>query len=176
MTSTKTGANADVSFKRQFNGYASEQVDQYIYSITKAYQTAYDEYNAVCGKYNGLLEAYKRLEERGKSAPEADVIARTLIKAESLARKIVADANSEAAKITADARADGKRITDEADSRAARTASQAKENQDMAYEIVKRSIEKLQNMLTPETAYADVPQTWKRPALAPLESNRRLSS
>ena len=49
-----TITNMELSFEKQFNGYDKGQVDSYIANIAGAYQTAYDEYNALSEKYNDV--------------------------------------------------------------------------------------------------------------------------
>jgi len=104
----------EVSFEKQLSGYDRGQVNRYIANISEAYQTAYNEYTAVCEKYNSLLEDYRKLEEKEQNKPGADIIAKTLVDTESLAHRILEDAGSEAARITSDAIAEAKRITDDA--------------------------------------------------------------
>ena len=106
--------NTEVHFEKQFNGYDRGQVDRYVASLTNAYQTAYDEYKAVCDKYNGLLEDYKEFKEKEAERPAADIITKTLVDTESLAHKIIADATEEAARITDKAETEAKRIIDDA--------------------------------------------------------------
>ena len=112
--------STEISFEKQFNGYDRGQVDRYIASLAKAYQTAYDEYNAVNCKYKGLLEDYKNLEAKEQSKPNADVIAKTLISSEELAKKIISNAEKEAATIIIGALADGKSIIDDANAETAK--------------------------------------------------------
>jgi len=86
-------------FKEQSNGYDKEQVDSYIRKITEAYRTAYNEYLATCEKYNSLTQDYKRLESEKKSEIDVDVIAKTLINSEKLAKEIVDNAHTEGSRI-----------------------------------------------------------------------------
>ena len=57
----------EIFFTEQKNGYDKEQVDSYIHKLTEAYQKAYDEYFAMCDKYNNLMYDYKQLEAIYKS-------------------------------------------------------------------------------------------------------------
>ncbi|MCL1858847.1 MAG: DivIVA domain-containing protein [Oscillospiraceae bacterium] len=87
-----------IFFKEQPNGYDKEQVDNYIRKITEAYQTAYDEYLAACEKYNNLIQDYKKLEsekQAKQSAADVDIIAKTLINSERLAKEIIDNAHTE---------------------------------------------------------------------------------
>jgi len=94
----------DIIFNRRLNGYDKDEVDCYINNLTQAYQTAYDEYNAVCGKYNELLDKYNTLgERRENNKPDAAVITKTMAEAETLAQKIIADAQIETDKIREEA-------------------------------------------------------------------------
>ena len=106
--------NKEVSFGKQFNGYDKGQVDRYVDSLTKAYQTAYDEYKAVCGKYNSLLEDFNELEAKEAQRPAAEIITKTLVDAETMASKIISDANTESEMIIKKAQDEAKRITGDA--------------------------------------------------------------
>jgi len=107
-------AKTNVSFDKQFNGYDKGQVDQYIKNLATAYQTAYDEYQNVCGKYNGLLDEVSKKETEEQGRPTADIISKTLINTELLAQKILDDAKAQTETIHADAQAEARRITDDA--------------------------------------------------------------
>ena len=157
----------NVFFDKQVNGYDRTQVDRYILSISEAYQTAYDEYASVCGKYNDLLEDYRILEEKELSRPNADIITKTLVDAETLAQKIIANAKADAAEITADARESARKIAedvcaeaevlrqkssrliDDAYLEAARITAQAQSAREETDKIVEQAIEKLCDMLSP---------------------------
>jgi len=91
----------EVFFSEQKNGYDKIQVDNYIHKVTEAYQTAYKEYLATCEKYNNLMQDYKKLESEKQSSvnADADIIAKTLINSERLAKEIIDNARSEEAKI-----------------------------------------------------------------------------
>ena len=96
----------DVTFTKQLNGYDRAEVDSYVENLTLAYQTAYDEYNSVCAKYNDLLEEYRILcREQEQNKSNVDVIAKTLVDTETLAHKIIVDAQAHADKITAETQA-----------------------------------------------------------------------
>jgi len=105
----------DVSFAKQFNGYDRAEVDRYVENLTQAYQTAYDEYNSVCAKYNDLLDKYGALcrqQEQNKS--NVVVIAKTLVDTETLAHKIIADAQTEAEKIKAYSLTEAQKLKEDA--------------------------------------------------------------
>jgi cell division septum initiation protein DivIVA len=161
----KAIASAEVSFEKQFNGYAKEQVDRYITHLASAYQTAYNEYQTVCAKYNNLLEDYKKLEAREQDRPDADVITKTLVNTEKFAQKILADAQIEAEKIKLEARieAEAKRaaaqkLIDDAAVKAARINVSAKQNMEVANEEIARLIKRMQGLTAPETTGALEPQ------------------
>ena len=167
----------NVIFDRQLNGYNKGQVNRYIAKMSEAYRAAYNEHSAECGRYNDLLEAYKKLEEKEQSRPGADVIAKTLVDAETLAHKIIADANAEAATIIAEARISEKTISEEARAevetarqRASRIiedsylessliSSQAKKDREQADEIIENTIAKLLGIMTQKRDGADTRQT-----------------
>jgi DivIVA domain-containing protein len=108
-------AASEITFKKQFNGYDKDEVDRYINNLAQAYQTAYEEYAAVCAKYNELLEAHARLgEQQEQNKSGAAVIARTLVDAETLAQKIIADAYAEADKIKAETHAEAQKLKEDA--------------------------------------------------------------
>jgi len=88
-------------FKEQLTGYDKNQVDNYIQKIADAYQTAYNEYLATCEKYNALMQDYKILEEKKQSGinADADIIAKTLINSEKLAKEIIDNAHEEERRI-----------------------------------------------------------------------------
>ena len=115
---------AEKFFAEQTNGYDKAQVDDYIRRLTEAYQTAYNEYQAVCVKYNALLQENKKLETEKQFASSAgpipnktvkdseiaDIIAKTLVDSEMLARKIVENANAEAERIVDQAKLKCERV------------------------------------------------------------------
>ena len=114
ISSTITPASG-VSFQKQFNGYDRDEVDRYIKNISEAYQTAFDEYTAVCDERDKLLEECKELgAEREQNKSNATVIAKTLIDAETLVQKIIADAHAEADKIIEEAQAAAQKTRDDA--------------------------------------------------------------
>ena len=107
--------NTTISFQHQVNGYDKDEVDRYIKKLASAYQTAYEEYTAVCGKYNGLLEDYEKLcGERDKNNQGVAVIAKTLVDTEAIAQQIIADAQIEAGKIAAEAQSAAQRVKENA--------------------------------------------------------------
>ena len=115
MLNTTTIPTTEVSFPKQFNGYDKDEVDRYIKSLSEAYQTAYEEYSAVCTKYNTLVENCKTLDgELEQNKSNIAVIAKTLVDAESLAHKIITDAHKEADKVMVEAQAAAQAIKDNA--------------------------------------------------------------
>lgn len=111
MPTIPTTTGTEISFSKQFNGYDKTEVDLYIKNLSDAYQTAYEEYTAVCVKYNDLLEDYETLgREREQTKSNTAVIAKTLIDTEILAQKIIANAHEEADKIKAETQAEAEKI------------------------------------------------------------------
>ena len=110
----KPMTNIDVSFAKQVIGYDRTEVDSYVEDLSRAYQTAYDEYNSVCAKYNDLLEEFDTLlRQQEQTKSNVAVIARTLVDTETLAQKIIADAQAQADKLTAETQAAVQIIRDE---------------------------------------------------------------
>ena len=102
-------ANTAITFSREMKGYNREQVDSYVKKVGDAYQTSYDEYQALRSRLDDLLEENKALKAQPKAEPasmglNSDVIAKALVNAEMLAQQSLADARAEAAVILADAR------------------------------------------------------------------------
>ena len=123
MADSSIMSASDISFAKQHNGYDREQVDRYIENLSNAYRTAYNEYTAVCAKYNSLLEEYKQLSERlaeqpaerpesGSGKSNIEIIAKTLIDTEALAQKIIADAQAEADKLREQAQEEAEKTKD----------------------------------------------------------------
>lgn len=106
--------NTEVIFERQFNGYDKSQVDRYIDSLAKAYQKVYDEHNAICGKYDSLLEEFNALRIKDEERPAADIIAKALVESEAIANKIILEASMEAEMIIETAKCDAKKIAEDA--------------------------------------------------------------
>jgi len=110
----ETAEKTEVVFEKQFNGYDREQVDRYVGNLAKAYQAAYDEYNATCAKYNELLEKYKKLEEQENHKPSSEIIAKTLVNTEVLAQQILQSAETEADRIKTAAQEEAKKVRENA--------------------------------------------------------------
>ena len=91
----------EVLFNDRKNGYDKSQVNEYIKKITDAYQEVHKDNVAMREKYESLLLDYKELEKQNQEAAEksTEMIAKTLIDTEKLAKKIVANAKREEAKI-----------------------------------------------------------------------------
>jgi DivIVA domain-containing protein len=167
---------ADVAFDKQFNGYDRDQVDEYIKNLTTAYQTAYDEYQTVCAKYNELLESFQEMEARERARPDADVISKTLVTTEMFAQKILADAKAEAERIRLEsqieaeaAKTAARKLTDdaavtaaaakqlaqkmiaEAQDEAVRIEVRAKGSVDLANDEIAQLINKMHGLMAPTT-------------------------
>jgi cell division septum initiation protein DivIVA len=117
----------EVSFDKQLSGYNREQVDQYIGNLSAAYQSAYDEYTSVCEKYDKLLQDYVQMEAKEQDRPDADVVAKALIDAETLVQMKLAKSNEENEKTRIEAAAEAKRITLEASTALATAQIQAQQ-------------------------------------------------
>ena len=89
----------EMFFATQKNGYDKADVEKYIDKLTKAYQTAYDSYQNICGKYNELVEDYNDMENTKRSGSNFEAISKTLLDAELLAEKIVGNAQTEADRV-----------------------------------------------------------------------------
>lgn len=89
----------EIIFAEQENGYDKEQVDTYVERLSTAYQIAYDEYDAICEKYNTLIEEYEKLQSRRQYETKSNVTVKTLMNAEVLAQNIIDDANREARRV-----------------------------------------------------------------------------
>jgi len=160
-------------FSEQTNGYDKSQVDDYVRRLTEAYQSAYNEYQGVCVKYNNLVNDYKNLEVEKlagtKAEINADIIAKALLDSEILALKIkddakaeaeaaVAAARSEAEQIVKAARSDAERISAEASAEAAKIAGQLKDKTDRFHETMRQVTNDVQGLLDAES-YG----TWEGP-------------
>jgi len=143
--------NTAITFQKQLNGYDKDEVDRYIAKLTGAYQTAYEEYTAICGKYNGLLSDYEKLcEKRDNGSQGVAVIAKTLIDTETLAQQIIADAQAEAGKLVSVARREAAQIN-----------LCAKRNYDQAEGSVRQAIGTLQKLLAAEPLDSNAENTKK---------------
>jgi len=98
MTKTK------IFFTEEKNGYNRLEVDNYIAKLDEAYQNAYDENQDIRNKYNSLLDDCRKLDVQERTEFNSEIIAKTLVNAEVLAQKIIADANKEAVRIFVRAR------------------------------------------------------------------------
>ncbi|MCL2774765.1 MAG: DivIVA domain-containing protein [Oscillospiraceae bacterium] len=88
-----------IYFTEEKNGYDKEQVDSYIHKLTEAYQKAYEEYFAMCDKYNDLLCDYKQLEGDIQIGMSSGAIAKTLRNSKKLAQEIIDNAYREETRI-----------------------------------------------------------------------------
>ena len=91
----------EINFKEERNGYDKGEVDSYIKKVSDAYQRAYGEYLNTVEKYNRLMEEHKKLESEKRSVQgsDAEVIAKTLISSERLAKEIIENAREEESRI-----------------------------------------------------------------------------
>jgi len=94
---------AQVMFQNEINGYDRDQVDKYVSRLSEAYQTAYDENQAIRASYSNLIEEYRKLEEQVKEKPNSRCVAKTVMQTETLAQKIIDEAHIEAEKLKAEA-------------------------------------------------------------------------
>lgn len=86
-------------FNEQSSGYDKEQVDNYIRKIAEAYQAVYSEYSVILEKYTALEQEHQKLKSEKQNGIDADIIAKTLINSEKLAREIVDKAHDEESRI-----------------------------------------------------------------------------
>ena len=106
--------NTNIYFSDESNGYNKEQVNNYIDNLSKAYEIMYGEHQSLIKKYNELSDDMNKLNAQERPDLNSDVIAKTLVRAETLAQNIVADAHTEAAYMIASAKTDSKKIMDDA--------------------------------------------------------------
>lgn len=92
-----------ILFQNEINGYDKIQVDNYITKLSKAYQDAYDENQSMRSNYDTLREAYERMEAQMQTKWNSKVITKTIMNMESLAQKIIDDANEEAERVKTEA-------------------------------------------------------------------------
>jgi cell division septum initiation protein DivIVA len=149
---------AKIVFPEVIKGYDMEQVDSYISKLSDAYQEAYDENMAIRGKYNSLLEDFRKMSAQEQAALNPEVI---LMYAEILAQKIITDTQEEAAQIKADAqktltegsalaaqmKAEAQRILTEANAEATRIVFRARKNMEQAQDIMEQTITRVQDIL-----------------------------
>ena len=146
-------AGTNVVFKEAIRGYDKEQVDLYVKKLSEAYRGAYNENRALQEKCAGLLEECEKLDAHEQTGLHPDIITKTLLDTEMLARKIIADAHAEVAK----AKATAKKTLDDANSEAARIIVRAKVNFEQIQEIMEQTADKVQSLLTvdePEAEYS----------------------
>lgn len=112
-----------ILFTDEQYGYNKEQVDGYISKLSRAYQAAYNDNQEIQEKYNSLLDDCKKLENQGKAKINADVITKTMLNLETLAQKIISEAQDEVVK----AKEEAQSLTDAAYAEASnvRAAAQA---------------------------------------------------
>ena len=86
----------EIVFTEEKNGYAKDEVDNYVEKISEAYQKAYGEYQTVCDNYKKLYDTYNSLLEESKmtnvprqTGLNSEIIAKTLMDTEILAQKII---------------------------------------------------------------------------------------
>ena len=133
-----------IFFPKERRGYDKKQVDDYISKLSLAYQTIYDEHQALLVKYESISEDYKKIEAQEKNRSGADLIAKVLLDAEMLAQKIIDSANNEADAIRAEAQkvfVDVERKTTEA----ARISAWAREKFEYAHGLMEQTTKNLQD-------------------------------
>lgn len=148
-------------FLEERNGYDREQVDSYISKLSNAYQTAYNEYQDVSGKYNSLLDDCKELDIQERTGLNSDIIAKTLMNTEILAQKIIADAHAEAVNVKRElrqmiadanaevekAQADAQDVIAAAHAEASEIVLQAKKNLERANMMIKQAVSEVRRLL-----------------------------
>lgn len=182
----------DVFFSKHFNGYNKKEVDLYIEKLAQAYQTAYEEYTAVCAKYDRLLEDYNTLDEqREQSKLKAEILTKALVDTETLAQKIIADAYVEADRVKAEAQVaekaaqkireeayfektiaqvQARRLIDYAQDEADQIGLHARQNLEQSYISVQQIIGKLQELLIHKPLDAHVVEKQEKPVLIPFNA------
>ncbi|MCL2146524.1 MAG: DivIVA domain-containing protein [Synergistaceae bacterium] len=96
---TSTG----IIFKTEKDGYDKEQVDKYISRLSEEYQKAYNEYQNISSINSTLLDECSRMKRQEELGMDPDVIAKTLLSAETMAQKTIDDAHFEAAALKLEA-------------------------------------------------------------------------
>ena len=148
---------AIVSFTEEKEGYNKAHVNAYISKLAKAYQTACAENQALEESYKNLQEACKKLEVQERSKLNAEIIAKTMVNMETLAQRIIADAQeevlaakTEAKKILAEANAEAEeakaaalKTLDAANAEAARIVDRAKSSFAQAQDVMQQTERKL---------------------------------
>jgi len=108
-----------ILFSEEINGYSKEQVDNYVEKLSKAYRAAYAENQELQEKYKNLEDECKELEVHEKTRLNAGVVAKTMVNLETMAQKIIAEAQvAEAQEGVIAAKAEAKRIVSEANAEA----------------------------------------------------------
>ena len=151
-------SNTTIAFMEEPNGYNKEQVISYIRKLSEAYQNTYEEYQGLSGKYESLAEEYGRLKAREQPGINAEVIMKTLVNAEVLARKITDDARSEAKEAAqrimdearAGAREAAQKIVDEAKNEAALMSYRARNSVEQARKAMGQVINELGKFFEPD--------------------------
>lgn len=103
-----------ILFSEEINGYSKEQVDNYVEKLSKAYRAAYAENQELQEKYKNLEDECKELEVHEKTRLNAGVVAKTMVNLETMAQKIIAEAQEGVIA----AKAEAKRIVSEANAEA----------------------------------------------------------
>ncbi|MCL2030484.1 MAG: hypothetical protein FWG93_02960 [Oscillospiraceae bacterium] len=157
MTST-----GKVYFTEEKNGYDREQVNHYIRMLSEAYTGVYNEYRALQGRYNGLLEKAGTPDTQARAGMDPEIAAKTLMNTEMLAQKIISEAQTEAAAAKAEARraaedasaaveqahAAADKIIGDANSEAGRILERAKKNLDQAHKTMGHAASEIYRLLT----------------------------
>ena len=92
-----------ILFQSETGGYNKNQVNAYINKLTEAYQSAYDENQALISKYNDLLEELLSIENKESTKMNSQFVAKTIVDTEVLAKSIIDDAFAQAECIKAEA-------------------------------------------------------------------------
>ena len=161
----------NIYFTHERNGYNQAEVDRYIATIRDEYQKAFDENRDVVKKYNSLLDDCRALEVQERTKLNSDIIAKTVVSAEVLAQKIVADAHTDALAVNEElklavadanseiekAKAEAQKIIDDAKNEANLILVRAKRNLEQAHKTMGHTANEVQRLLTfhmPEPAGA----------------------
>ena len=154
--------NMSNSFEKEKKGYKREQVDSYIKKLGDAYQSTYDEYQEINGKYNELLEYCGKLNIQEQPDVQAAITAKTLKFTGAIAQKIIMDAQSEAARLIDEALklknaaqavldeavAASKNIISNANTNAAMITIQVGKNLELAYQTMEEAAIEVEKLFT----------------------------
>lgn len=107
------------TFRERIRGYSEEEVDEFMARVA-------DSLAVLTSERDDALEKVRILEAQVGDTDEADLLKRTLIKAERTAQETIDEARSEAERLVAEAGQDARRMLDEARRQAGEERDQAR--------------------------------------------------